>query len=527
MRTKWVLALAAASVLAACAAPSFVTGLLSPLSALRAPDGRPIVTTRQGQIQGVTQDGIASFQGVRYATAPIGALRWRPPAPAPAHREVVLADKPGALCMQIYNGDDAGVGPPPTSEDCLTLNIWTRADVEAPQPVMVWLHAGGFATGSGTGRLHDGASLARRGVVMVTLNYRIGRLGFFAHPALTREAGPSDPIANYGLMDQIAALQWVRDNIAAFGGDPNNVTLFGQDAGAMSVLRLMTIQDANGLFHKAIVQSGAGLERSVRLGAANADGLEAAEAMGAAFAARAGAGDDAAALRAIPAERIVDAGALATYEGGGPIIDGRLLKHDVAEAFRAGEAANIPMIIGANSLEIPLLDGDFDRLLQTYLKPSPLQRAAMRAPYPDENTFRQRVMSDVIFAAPARQIALWGATAGAPVYLYRFGVVSQFARWRLTGGAPHGSDRQYVLGNLRASAWPTAENDNLRSAEIMAYWVQFARSGDPNGDDQPNWPRYLADNDALMEFANDGPVARRTPDGALLDRLAALRMEGR
>ncbi|MET0181897.1 MAG: carboxylesterase family protein [Caulobacterales bacterium] len=524
---KWTPALLAMLLLAACAAPSFITGILSPLSALRAPDGRPVVTTRQGPVQGVTQDAIASFQGIRYAAAPAGDMRWRAPQPAPAHREIAPADKPGAICMQTYDGQDAGIGPLPMSEDCLTLNIWTRDDVQTLQPVMVWIHGGAFATGSGTGRLYDGAALARRGVVVVTLNYRLGRLGFFAHPALTREAG-SSATANFGLMDQIAALEWVRDNIAAFGGDPQNVTVFGQDAGGMSILRLMTIGEARGLFQKAIVQSGAGLEANVRLDTQSANGFSSAEDMGRAFAARMGVpGDDLVALRALPADRIVAEAYPALYQGGGPIIDGRLLRSDVAEQFRGGAAQNIPMIVGANSLEIPISDGEFDTQLQAYLNLPPAAQAALREPYADDAAFRQRVMSDVIFSAPARQTAIWRARSDAPVYLYRFGVVSQFARWKLTGGAPHNSDRQYVFGNLRASAWPTAQNDNDRSAEMMTYWVQFARTGDPNTQDLPNWPRYAQSSDVLMEFANNGPITHTTPDAAVLDRATEVRLAGR
>jgi para-nitrobenzyl esterase len=255
------------------------------------------------------------------------------------------ADRYGAICMQKITPDN-GVGPGPASEDCLTLNVFAPQRA-AHLPVMVWIHGGGFVNGSATAPLYDGSALARQGVVVVTVNYRLGRFGFFAHPALTAEQR-GGLLANYGLMDQIAALRWVKRNIGAFGGDPANVTIFGESAGGMAVNRLMMIDEARGLFAKAIVESGAGRERGQTLRQAEDDGAAFATKLGTAHA-------DAAALRALPADRIVAAGDLDVIVGEAPILDGKLLREDPADAFAAGRVARVPYLIGSNSLEFPAI----------------------------------------------------------------------------------------------------------------------------------------------------------------------------
>ena len=207
----------------------------------------PVVRIDSGALRGITDQGVASFRNIPYAAPPVGKLRWRPPQAPRAWNKVRDASAFGPICPQNYNPSDNGVGPLPASEDCLTLNVWTPAEVGAARPVMVWIHGGGFVNGSASAPLYDGDALARQGVVVVTLNYRLGWLGFFAHPALSATQ-PGEPLGNYGLMDQIAALKWVQRNIAAFGGDPGNVTLFGESAGGMSVNKLMISPAARGLF---------------------------------------------------------------------------------------------------------------------------------------------------------------------------------------------------------------------------------------------------------------------------------------
>ncbi|HKJ93667.1 MAG TPA: carboxylesterase family protein, partial [Longimicrobiales bacterium] len=237
-----------------------------------------LVRVDSGRLRGAVADSVASFKGIPYAAPPADSLRWRPPQPVKPWSGTRQATTYGFLCMQKINPNDNGVGPGPAREDCLTLNVWTPvARHGGPLPVMVWIHGGGYVNGSGTAALYDGTQLARQGVVVVTINYRLGRFGFFAHPALTKES-PDGPLGNYGLMDQIAALKWVRRNIHAFGGDSSEITIFGESAGGGSVLRLMISPMAKGLFRRAVVESGLGRERMARLDTTNARGLRSAEA---------------------------------------------------------------------------------------------------------------------------------------------------------------------------------------------------------------------------------------------------------
>lgn len=468
------------------------------------------VRVESGVLQGVTSDGIVSFKGVPFAEPPVGPLRWRPPQPAPSWAEVRMADRYGAICMQKLSQDN-GVGPPPASEDCLTLNVFaptTAAPRGKPQPVMVWIHGGGLVNGSGTAALYDGSALAKQGVVVVTINYRLGRFGFFAHPALTAEA-PDASTANYGLMDQIAALQWVHRNIAAFGGDPRNVTIFGESAGGVSVNRLMLIAELKGLFQKAIVESGAGREDYKPLAEAERDGQ--------AFAAELGAAD-AAALRALPPDTLVAAGDPNMLKGETLVQDGRLVTGPTLQQFQHGDALAIPYLIGSNDMEIPGAYagagfGDAVRLTDT-------RKAQVAAAYGSQDAFNAHIVTDTVFGEPARALAMAQA-ARSPTWLYRFAVLSADAP-KVLKGAPHASDRQYVFQTLDASPWSTGARDAALAKTISGYWVAFAKTGDPNGPGRPRWPRYGARGarDRLIAFTNAGPVAETTPDAKALDAIA-------
>ena len=497
MRIRLTAALLSATVLAATAARAMPV------------EHVPVVKTDSGRLVGRESAGVTSFRGIPYAAPPVGALRWAPPSPAPLWPGLREARSFGALCMQKIVKDN-GVGPGPASEDCLTLNV--IAPVRARRlPVMVWIHGGGLVNGSATAALYDGSALARQGVVVVTLNYRLGRFGFFAHPALTAEAGGRADLANYGLMDQVAALKWVKRNIAAFGGNPAHVTIFGESAGGMSVNRLMMMDEARGLFVRAISESGVGRERGRTLAQAEVDGE--------AFAASLGVkGQDAAALRALPAAAIVAAGDPDVQRGDLPILDGRLLKENPDEAFHAGHVAKVPYLVGSNSLEFPpaflgprlaAMTGDL----------GPARKAAALAAYGSRGAFEDHVASDILFGEPARALARDQARAGAPVWLYRFSVLSAEAP-KMLKGAPHASDRQYVFRTLAASPWPTDDRDAALAETISAYFVAFAKTGNPNGPGRPKWPRYDAASDRLMNFTNDGPAAMATPDAAALDALA-------
>jgi para-nitrobenzyl esterase len=464
------------------------------------------VTIDTGALKGVTAEGVVSFRGIPYAAPPVGSLRWRPPAPAKPWSGVRSADQNGALCMQKYNKTDNGVGPLPMSEDCLTLNVFAPAGA-TKLPVMVWIHGGGLVNGSGTAALYDGAHLAQQGVVVVSMNYRLGRFGFFAHPALTAEAHGS-ALGNYGFMDQIAALKWVKRNIKAFGGDPGNVTLFGESAGGVSVNHLMLIPEARGLFHKAIVQSGVGREEGAS--------LDKAEAAGRVFADRLGITDqNLKTLRAIPAEAIIAQGDPDMMGATGLLVtDGRYLKSSALAGFRAGETPPIPYMVGSNSLEFPPA---FAKTFRKSLRIPDAFIAQGPAVYGSQAAFDDRIVTDAVFTEPARALAKAQA-AKAPTYLYRFSVYSEKAPFK---GAIHASDREYVFDTLNASPWPTSANDAAQAKTISAYWVDFAKTGDPNGarpseSGRPLWPRYDG-GDQLIDFTNAGPVAKPTPDAQVLD----------
>ena len=308
------------------------------------------VITASGALQGVEAAGVVSYKGIPYAAAPVGDLRWRPPGPAPHWQGVRAADRYGNMCMQNVPPNTAW-GDIPTSEDCLYLNVWRPAAVSAPLPVMVWIHGGGFNIGASSWPQTEGSSLARRGVMLVELNYRMGKFGFFAHPALTKE-NPNGELGNYGLMDMIAALKWVKANAAAFGGDPANVTVFGESAGGMAVNFLMESPDARGLFQKAMVESGGGRNGFASFTEAEAAGAAAAQAWGVT-------GDDPTALRAIPAKTVLGS---ASIGGGGasPMIDGKVVPEPIMAAFTAGHIAHVSYVIGSNAYEIGLFPGMAD-----------------------------------------------------------------------------------------------------------------------------------------------------------------------
>lgn len=483
---------------------------------------RDLVRVHTGQLKGSVDGDVVAFKGVPFAAPPVGDLRWRPPQPAAAWSGVRAADQFGAICQQPADTRDNGVGRGPISEDCLTLNVWAPTQRSAgPLPVMVWIYGGGYVAGSSSAPLYDGAHLARQGVVLVTLNYRLGRLGFFAHPALTREAR-GELVANYALMDQIAALKWVQRNIRAFGGDSKNVTIFGESAGGAAVNHLMISPMTRGLFHRAISQSGIGRERSSRLQSVNAQGVPSAEAQGRAFMESLGVKtDSAAALRAVPAERIIAAGAPNPLVDGGPIIDGKLQTMDVDEAFEKGREANIPYLVGYNSLEIPFQAPMFEDVRTRATEAQPDKMARVKAAYGDEAAFELRAVSDLVFSEPARYLAARHAQNGHPTYLYRFSFQSASIRERFKG-APHASERQYVFGNLNASNWPSGEEDKPVAAAMSAYWSTFARRGDPNGGVRPAWPAYSQAKDQLLEFTAGGPVASAAPFSAALDAIATL-----
>ncbi len=481
----------------------------------------PRAHTQQGLLIGRAAQGIESYKGVPFAAPPVGPLRWRMPGRPESWQGERSATDYGAICIQPAANGDPGVGPLPMSEDCLTLNVWTPEQRGAePLPIMVWIHGGGLNNGSGTAELYDGTNLAKRGVVVVTVNYRLGRLGFFDHPALAAERAPGEAAANYGLMDQIAALEWVRANAAAFGGDPGNVTIFGESAGGVAVTQLMVAPSARGLFHRAVVQSGMGRQRSARL-TLDRPGRPSARSLGRTWAHGAGVPADATAddLRAIPAERLLTP--MPAFYSDNLIVDGVVLTEDVAEAFAAGRQAPVPLILGANSAEFwwirPSDAGAYGRTDDAMTDE---EHDALIAAYGGPEGYDQHVVSDLIFNEPGRYLARLHAAAGHPTYLYRFDVVPE-SNPEPSGGATHASERPYVFDNLHTVGRPMGERDARAATAMADYWTTFAAKGNPDGPGRPAWPEFGAGRDRLLEFTNDGPVAGPVPNAARLDLIEA------
>lgn len=448
-----------------------------------------VVRVESGELAGEATERARVFRNVPYAAPPIGPLRWKPPQRPLAWDGRREATQNGPSCPQRMNASGApngGGANGPISEDCLQLNVFAPLKAEKA-PVMVWIHGGSHTTGAGW--VYDGQNFARDGVVVVTINYRLGPLGYFAHPALTEAAAPDEPLGSYGLMDQIAALEWVKRNIAAFGGDPDNVTVFGESAGGMSILHLLATPDADGLFHKAIVQSGLGWFAPETLAQQQAKGGELAAKLG-----LAGAAASADQLRAVPAEALIAQGG----GGYGPFPDGRLLKTTPSQAFAAGREIDVPLVIGWNSGEDSLLGPG------TPPAPDPARYPATVDPaYADEaaagaGRLARAAFTDAVFGAPARWVA-GQAADGAPAFLYHFSYVGGRFRPAMTTAA-HAAEIQYVFEywGRRTPETAITADDRAMARLMHACWVAFARAGTPSCD--VAWPAYDPAKDQLVEF---------------------------
>jgi para-nitrobenzyl esterase len=420
-----------------------------------------IVRVEGGEIEGLHWRGLSLYRGIPFAAPPTGALRWRAPQPVLPWRGVRDATRFADVCMQ--SGETVpGLGVEPISEDCLYLNVWTPAEArDEGLPVMIWLYGGGHHVGSGSARLYWGERLAREGVVVVTLNYRLGAFGMMAHPELSNEA-PYGASGNYLLLDQIAALAWVRRNIAAFGGDPDNVTLFGQSAGATSISRLIASPRADGLFTRAIAQSGGDLR-----GQPETIPLPEGEAIGVAFAQKLGV-TSLAQLRTLPAETILANDVDGYFDNGTPqgphkiVNDPWLLPQTVSDAYRDGSIRAMPLLVGYNSGDDPAVHQD-----------------------------------------TGRRWAETHAGTGNPVYAYYFTRVPPYPPFRFRGIAGHGAELIYLFGFppplfFYAVEFPwNAARDAELSDQMISYWTNFAKTGNPNGEGLPNWPEYGTAQEAL------------------------------
>ncbi len=486
-----------------------------------------LVQTDAGPVRGFAPEGgddIAAFLGIPFAQAPEGDLRWRPPQAVEPWTEPLQANEYRPICAQSR-------AQLPQSEDCLYLNVWTsaqRSDTDA-MPVMVWIHGGGFRAGNGrlgeapaTGR---GAGLARRGVMVVSLQYRLGALGFFAHPALAAEAVASgEPEGSHGVLDMIAALDWVRRNAAAFGGDPDRVTIFGVSAGGMAVNTLMSTPASAGLFHGAIAQSGYGTWRLPHLSEARW-GLPSARDQGAVLIADAfDLGDEpsAADLRALPVEKLIDLGT-----GFWVPITGAVLPDEPGIVFARGEQHDVPYITGGNSFEGTIFR-TFQVAADDYFATFGEREGQVRALYgadretdaDAEGVAAATLFGDQRYVVSARYLAEQMKNVSSPARAYYFRFVPE-ARRETLPGAPHGSEVSYVFddpGDPDSELYPGPDGEALGDA-MAGYWTRFAQTADPNGDGAPEWPEYDAESDTWMLL--DAPAPKAT-SGVLKDKLDLL-----
>jgi para-nitrobenzyl esterase len=454
---------------------------------------RPLITVETGTLAGSVEGGVESWKGIPFAAPPVGPLRWRAPQPAARWNGVQEAAAYGHDCMQKPSsmGMVPRLGAAP-AEDCLYVNVWRPAAATAQLPVLVWIFGGGFVNGGSSQPVSSGASLARQGVLVVSFNYRLGRFGTFAHPQLTQENADGGPLGNYGYMDQIAALKWVQRNIAAFGGDPANVTIFGESAGGRSVNTLVTSPMAQGLFSKALVMSGGDGH------SANVGDLAQAEQIGVLFAADKGIpADDPNALiklRALSADEVVDGLNLEvmfnarppTY--GFPFVDGRIAV-DSGTALRTGAFARVTTMIGATSAD---LGGRTGYML-----------------------------------TGARNTATTIAAAGVPVYAYRFSYIAESEERR--DGAGHATDIPFFFDTVDVRYQDKmTPRDRGMSRAMSTYLLNFAKTGDPNDGKLPAWPRYSRATDMIVNFAEDGTVVpQKDPWGAELDAAGSPAPPGR
>ena len=496
----------------------------------------PEVQTKSGVVRGGIEEDVTFFKGIPYAAPPVGANRWRPPQPVTPWKEVRDATKDCADCPQRAWPGSTAV----QSEDCLFLNVWTPSSIDKKSklPVMFWIHGGGFTGGSGSGPGSSGKAFAKQGVILVTINYRLGRLGHFAFPALSKE-NPDEYKGSYAFMDQIAALKWVKENIAAFGGDPNNVTIFGFSAGGVAVHSLLTIPAAKGLFHKAIGHSSGGRDGVLTgrpINKNNADPLYSisAETIGVNFARRhkiqSTDADALTKLRALSIDQIVDGGqetdsaGVRTYSG--PILDGKLVVETAESAYNSGKFPSVPIIIGNCSAEIggPFVSAATTKeaLFKLFGENEVEAKAAFDPNGNKEFAEVQTIFNtDWVWGEPARMTARTFTKKRAPAYMFQFGYVPVTARERARYGAGHGSDIAFAFNTLNAR-WgapteATAEEKEL--ARIMnTYWTNFAKTGNPNGKGLPVWPAYDIQKEEILDIDLDGKVVSKSdPRKARLD----------
>ncbi len=473
------------------------------------------VTLRTGVVEGRQDGPVRTFLGIPYAAPPVGDLRWKPPMAPAKWTGIRKAREFGARCMQAPVYDDMIFRDAGQSEDCLFLNVWTPAESAGSKlPVMVWIHGGGFLGGASSEQRQDGTFLSQQGVVVVSMNYRLGIFGFFVHPELVAESG-RNAAGNYGLLDIVASLQWVRDNVAAFGGDPGNVTIFGESAGSFAVSDLMASPLAKGLFHKAIGESGGAFSKT---GLAF-ETIAAREEKDSKFVGV----QTLAQLRALPAQKLIDA----TWQPGRhdnfevePVVDGYFLPETVASIFAAGKQNDVPLLAGWNhdegGLEAdqtrPAMDSfkalaqkDFGEKAADFLKLYPAGTDAQALRSTEDYRGDQKIAWATWMWLEAQS-----TTGKQPVYRYRFDLALPTDSTSPDRGAYHSGEIEYVFGQLDSKAhmnWRAS--DRQLSAAMQKYWANFARSGNPNGSGLAKWPPYSSAGGWQVMYLNEKPEARK------------------
>lgn len=467
----------------------------------------PFVQTNQGAVVGVSNGETEHFLGIPYAAPPVGKLRWKAPQPPGDWSGVRESTQFGPACLQVRapRAPESCLVDRPMSEDCLSLNLWRPTRCETGSlPVMVWFHGGAFRLGGTSLEQYSGSSLAARGVIVVTVNYRLGIFGVFPHPAL------NEPAANFGLLDQIAALRWVQQNIASFGGDPHNVTAFGESAGGASVAYLMACPLARGLFAKAIIQSGA-----LDLPEASADSVTA--QMAAATETLSVPHTTAEQLRSVPASMLLQIALPRTATM--PFIDGSVIPVKMADAFRQGTVARIPMLIGSNSFEAGFFGPAWYGTVPEKMGDLWQHARSLTDGYGtgDDELRAAQIGTDRFATMNTRILATEAARLHMAVFRYYFSYVSPPQRSTLSG-AIHTAEIPYVFGTLSGDQRRSPEDVSV-SQGIQERWIAFARSGSPSVSGSLTWPQYSRDAKTILNIGNEGEKLIDEPHRALLDLL--------
>ncbi|HEY3853739.1 MAG TPA: carboxylesterase family protein [Verrucomicrobiae bacterium] len=487
--------------------PRKTTLLLALFCALTVANAQVQINTPDGALEGaaVADGKVHVFKGIPYAAPPVGPLRWKPPQPLTPWQGVRKATDFGPQAMQARIYSDMIFRDAGPSEDCLYLNVWAPANSSSAKlPVMVWIHGGGFAAGASSEPRQDGVKLCQKGVIVVSMNYRMGIFGFFEHPELTKESehGAS---GNYGLMDMVASLQWVKRNISAFGGDPDNVTIFGESAGSFAVSALMASPLSQGLFNRAIGESGAFFGNTLKL-----DNRENAEDSCVKFATAALGGSSLEMLRNTPAKKLLDTSRtlpMATFD---PIIDGYFFPSDAISIFAAGKQSHVALLGGWNRDE-GNYKGYFGKKKLDLEHYAEIAKAKFAASADDFlKAYSATTVAEAKRAAQdynGDQFIAFGTwkwmeiqlkTGGSPVYRYEFENTMPLpsdASPNAETHAPHASEIEFVFGALDSKKLPWRQEDRDVSELMMSYWSNFAKNGDPNGPGLPKWPVYGADSD--------------------------------